>query len=93
MAYAMEGSIGEGAGPRWNAWGGRCIIVWGDEINEKKIKKISCHGLKWPSNRRLKCNNQQKTSAFNGKGMGHDVRAAGSMGGARFDRFHGDHVM
>ena len=35
----MKGSIGEGAGPRWNAWGGRCIIVWGDEINEKKIKK------------------------------------------------------
>jgi hypothetical protein len=59
----------------------------------KKNKKILCHGLKWPSNRRLKCNNQQKTSAFNGKGMGHDVRAAGSMGGARFDRFHGDHVM
>jgi len=24
--------------------------------------------------------------------MEHDVRAAGSMGGARFDRFHGDHV-
>ena len=59
----------------------------------KKIKNILCLGLKWPSNRRLKCNNQQKTSAFNGEGMEHDVRAAGSMGGARFDRFHGDHVM
>ena len=45
MAYAMEGSIGEGAGPRWNAWGGRCIIVWGDEINEKKNKKYI---MSWP---------------------------------------------
>jgi hypothetical protein len=27
-----------------------------------------------------------------GGGMEHDVRAVGSMGGARFDRFHGDHV-
>ena len=34
----------------------------------------------------------KKTSAFNGGGMKHDVRAAGSMGGGRFDRFHGDHV-
>ena len=81
MALATEGGIGEDAVPRWNAWGRRIIIVWGDEINDKKNKKILCHGLKWPSNRRLKNNNQQKMSAFNGGGMEHDVRAAGSGGG------------
>ena len=40
MAFVMEGDIGEGAVPRWNAWGRRIIIVWGDEINDKKNKKI-----------------------------------------------------
>ena len=36
MAFAMEGGIGEGAGPRWNPWVGRCIIVWGDGMSDKK---------------------------------------------------------
>ena len=39
MAFAMEGGIGEGAGPWWNALGGRCIIVWGDGISDKKKGK------------------------------------------------------
>ena len=92
MALATEGGIGEDAVPRWNAWGRRIIIVWGDEINDKKIKNILCRGLKWPLIRRKRCNNQQKTSAFNEGGMEHDVRAAGSIGGGRIDRFHGDYV-
>ncbi len=33
-----------------------------------------------------------KNERVQGGGMEHDVRAVGSMGGARFDRFHGDHV-
>ena len=93
MALATEGGIGEDAVPRWNAWGRRIIIVWGNEINDKKNKKILlCRGLKWPSIGRKRCNNQQKTSAFNEGGMEHDVRAAGGMGGGRIDRFHGDYV-
>jgi hypothetical protein len=40
MAFAMEGGIGADAVPRLNAWGRRFIIVWGDEINDKKNKKI-----------------------------------------------------
>ena len=45
MAFAMEGDIGEGAVPWWNAWGRRIIIVWGDEINDKKNKKYI---MSWP---------------------------------------------
>ena len=40
MALATEGGIGEDAVPRLNAWGRHIIIVWGDEINDKKNKKI-----------------------------------------------------
>ena len=36
MAFVMEGGIVEGAGPWWNAWEGRFIIVWGDGISDKK---------------------------------------------------------
>ncbi len=35
----MEGGIGEDAVLQLNAWGRRFIIVWGDEINDKKNKK------------------------------------------------------
>ena len=45
MALAMEGGIGEDAVPRLNAWGRRIIIVWGDEINDKKNKKYI---MSWP---------------------------------------------
>ena len=92
MVFAMEGDIGEGAVPWWNAWGRRFIIVWGDDINDKKKKIYYVMALNGYQTGDKGCNNQQKTSAFNGGGMEHDVRAAGSMGGARFDRFHGDHV-
>jgi hypothetical protein len=45
MAFAMEGSIAECAGPRWNALGGRFMIVWGDGISDEKIKNILCMAL------------------------------------------------
>jgi hypothetical protein len=45
MAFAMKGSIAEGAGSQWNALGGRFMIVWGDGISDKKIKKYI---LSWP---------------------------------------------
>ena len=45
MAFAMEGGIGEDALPLLNAWGRRCIIVWGDEVNDKKNKKYI---MSWP---------------------------------------------
>jgi hypothetical protein len=48
----MEEGIGEGADPRWNVWGGRFIIVWGDGISDKTNKILLFHGLKWPSNGR-----------------------------------------
>ena len=41
MASRWMGGIGKGAGPRWKAWGGRFIIVWGDGINDRKKKKIN----------------------------------------------------
>ena len=45
MVFAMEGGIGEGVGLLWNAWGGRCIIVWGDGISDKKKYK---NIMSWP---------------------------------------------
>ena len=73
--------------------GGGVLLSYGAmKYTTKKIKNILCRGLKWPSNRRLKCNNQQKTSAFNEGGMEHDVQAAGSKGEGRIDRFHGAYV-
>jgi 3-keto-L-gulonate-6-phosphate decarboxylase len=45
MALALEGGIGEDAVPRLNAWERRIIIVWGDEINDKKNKKYI---MSWP---------------------------------------------
>jgi hypothetical protein len=41
MAFAMEGSIGEGAGPRWNAWGG---VVSSFGAMAEATKKI----ISWP---------------------------------------------
>ena len=40
MAFTMEGDIVDCAVPRWNVWGRPFIIVWGDDINDKKNKKI-----------------------------------------------------
>ena len=45
MAFAIEGDIEEGVLPRWNAWGRRIIIVWGDDINDTKNKKYI---MSWP---------------------------------------------
>jgi hypothetical protein len=45
MAFSMEGDIGEGAVPQWNVWGRCFIIVWGDDINDKKNKKYI---MSWP---------------------------------------------
>ena len=82
MAFAMEGGIGEDALPLLNAWGRRCIIVWGDEVNDKKNKKnILCRGLKWLSIRTKKCNNQQKMGAFNGGGCNMMCERRGACGG------------
>ncbi len=45
MVFAMEEGIGEDAVPWLNAWGRRFIIVWSDEINDKKNKKYI---MSWP---------------------------------------------
>ena len=92
MALATDGDIGEGAVPRWNAWGRRFIIVWGDDINDKKKKIYYVMALNGYQTGDKWSNNQQKTSAFTGGGMENDVRAAGSKGEGRIDRFHGAYV-
>jgi hypothetical protein len=86
MAFAMEGGIGEGAGPQWNAWGGRFIIVWGNGISDKKIKKNYVMALNGHQTRDIDATINKKRAHSTG-GMEHDVRAVGSMEGGTIRSF------